>query len=290
MTSQHVQRNRRTGAAAARVTAFCAGAGTLLAGVALSAPGPAFGATTATVKLAADSLGAAVVFNGGTGNANNLRIVREGLKWAVTDVVPISASAGCVSATPTKALCDRTLAGREVLRVSAQLGDLADVASVEGRFSGQVLGQDGDDFLFAGQGDIGGQSRIIYNGGSGSDTVSYRRSPVRVRVTKDDVDNDGLIGSSGIASGDNVRDDVERVLGSDFADEFTGDDKPNSFEAFGGDDTVEPGTNVDRVFGGAGNDTFRLKEGFVDFVDGGAGTDTATVDTFDSLTTIEIVR
>jgi hypothetical protein len=50
------------------------------------------------------------------------------------------------------------------------------------------------------------------------------------------------------------------------------------------------GANVDRADGGAGNDIFRLKEGFVDFVNGGSGTDTATVDSFDSLTTVEIVK
>lgn len=290
MTSQHVQRARHTGKAAARVAALSVGAGVVVAGVALSAPGAAYAATNATVKLGSDSFGAHIAFNGGTGNTNNLRVVREGFKWAVTDVVPITASAGCVSVSSTKALCDQTLAGRDVLRVSVRLGDLADKASVEGRFSGQVFGDAGDDSFIAGQGDVGGQSRITYNGGTGADTASYKRSLVGVRVTKDDLDNDGLLGASGTVSGDNIRDDVETVLGSEFADQLTGDEKPNTFDALGGNDTVDLGTNVDRANGGAGNDTFRLKEGFVDFVDGGAGTDTATVDTFDSLTTVEIVK
>ncbi len=290
MKSQHARRTRRIGAAAVRVAAVSVGAGVIAAGVALATPGAAFAATDATVRLGNDSFGSLIVYNGGTGNANNLRIVAEGVKWAVTDVVPISASGGCVSVTSTKALCDRTAAGRNVLRVHVQLGDLADLASVEGRFTGQVFGDAGDDFMIAGQGDVGGHSRLTYNGGPGSDSVSYKRSPVGVRVTKDDLDNDGLISSFGTASGDNIRDDVEKVLGSEFADELTGDEKPNTFEALGGNDTLDPGANVDRVFGGGGNDTFRLKEGFVDFVDGGIGTDTATVDTFDSLTTVEIVK
>ncbi len=290
MNSQHARRARRIGAAAARVAAVSVGTGVIAAGVALATPGAAFAATNATVKLGSDSFGSLIVYNGGTGNANNLRIVAEGFKWAVTDVVPISASAGCVSVTPTKALCDKTAAGSNVLRVNVRLGDLADLVSVEGRFTGQVFGEAGDDFMIAGQGDVGGHSRLTYNGGLGADSVSYKRSPVGVRVTKDDLNNDGLISSFGTASGDNIRDDVERVLGSESADQLTGDEKPDTFDGLGGNDTIELGANVDRATGGAGNDTFRLKEGFVDFVDGGSGTDTATADSFDSLTTVEIVK
>ncbi len=287
MNSQHARRARRIGAAAARVAAVSVGTGVIAAGVALATPGAAFAATNATVKLGSDSFGSLIVYNGGTGNANNLRIVAEGFKWAVTDVVPISATGGCVSVTPTKALCDKVFSGRDVLRVHVQLGDLADLASVEGRFSGNVFGEAGDDFMIAGQGDVGGHSRLIYNGGLGFDSVSYRRSPVAVKVTMDDQNNDGLIGSFGTTSGDNIRDDVEQVFGSESGDQFFGDDKPNRFSGFGGNDTIDPGTNVDRVDGGAGNDTFRLQDGFVDFAVGGLGTDTATTkDSFDSLTTI----
>jgi hypothetical protein len=290
MKSQHARRMRRIGAATVRVAAVSVGTGVIAAGAALTSPGAAFAATNATVKLGNDSFGSLIIYNGGTGNANNLRIVAEGFKWAVTDIVPISASGGCVSVTSTKALCDKTFAGRDVLRVHVQLGDLADLASVEGRFSGNVFGDAGDDFMIAGQGDVGGHSRITYNGDLGTDTVSYKRSPVGVRVTKDDLNNDGLIGSFGTAGGDNIRDDVEKVLGSEFADQLTGDEKPNTFDGLGGHDTIDLGANVDRASGGAGNDTFRLKEGFVDFVDGSSGTDTATVDRFDSLTTVEIVN
>ncbi len=288
MTSQHARRTRRIGAAAVRVAALVAGAGAVDAGGALAVPGAALAATAATVRLGSDSFGSQIVYNGGIGNANSLRIVAEGFKWAVSDVVPISASGGCVAVSATKALCDRTFSGRDVLRVTVQLGDLADLASVEGRFTGNVFGDAGDDFLIAGQGDAGGQSRLIYNGGLGTDTVSYKRSPVGVRVTKDDLNNDGLISSFGTASGDNIRDDVEKVIGSEFADQLTGDERSNIFDGLGGDDVIDLGAEVDRASGGAGNDTFRLKEGFVDFVDGGSGTDSATVDGFDVLSTVEI--
>jgi|tagenome__1003787_1003787.scaffolds.fasta_scaffold20909233_3 hypothetical protein len=289
MTSQHARGFRRAGAVAARVAAVSLAAGIGAAGLALATPGAALAATPATVKLGNDSFGAGISYNGGAGNANNLRIVREGFKIALTDVVPITASGGCVSVTSTKALCEQTFAGREVRRVFAQLGDLNDRVSVEGRFFGNVFGDAGNDFMLAGQKDCCGDSQLIYNGGPDFDTVSYERAVTAVTVTMDDVNNDGLIKQFG-TSGDNIRDDVEQVFGSAFADKLTGDEKPNRFSGLGGTDTINPGANVDRVNGDTGNDTLLLKDGFVDFVNGGSDTDTATVDTFDSLTSIEITK
>jgi len=288
MTLHHTRTARPTGGAT-RLAGVTIGAAVIAAGLALATPGTAFAATSATVKLTNDSLGSAVSYNGGTGNTNNLRIFREGAKIAVTDVVAITPSGGCVSVTPTKAHCNPVLAGRDVRRVFVQLGDLADTASVEGAFFGQVSGGAGDDFLRAGQGDASGDSAITYSGGPGTDSVSYSRATSGVSVTLDDLGNDGRIGSFGTGR-DNVRDDVERVSGSEFGDRLTGDEQPSQFLGLGGADTIDPGPNVDRVFGASGADTLLLKDGFVDFADGGPGTDTATVDRFDSLTTVEITR
>jgi hypothetical protein len=269
----------------ARLSLLAVGVGA--AGLVLATPGGAQAATPATVKLThSDTFGSGISYNGGTGNANQLRIVREGFKIAVTDVVPITASGGCVSVTSTKALCDQVFTGREVRRVSLSLGDLGDRVSVEGRFFGNVFGDAGNDFMFAGQKDCCGDSQLIYNGGPDFDTVSYERAVTAVSVTMDDVNNDGLIKQFG-TSGDNIRDDVEQVFGSAFADKLTGDEKPNRFSGLGGNDTINPGANVDRVNGDAGTDTLQLKDGFVDFANGGSGTDTATVDTFDSLISVE---
>jgi Ca2+-binding RTX toxin-like protein len=120
--------------------------------------------------------------------------------------------------------------------------------------------------------------------------VSYERAVTAVTVTLDDVNNDGLIGSFGTTSQDNVRDDVEQVFGSAFADKLTGDEKFNSFFGLGGVDTINPGTGSDRVFGDAGNDILQVKDGTDDIVNGGSGTDTATVDPFDELASVEITK
>jgi hypothetical protein len=290
MTSQHVRGRRSTGLVAARVAVVSLVAGLGAAGLALVTPGSAQAATPATVKLgSSDAFGGQITYNGGTGNANNLRIVREGFKIAVTDVVRITASDGCVSVTSTKALCEQRFSGRDVRRVSIQLGDLNDRVSVEGRFVGQILAGAGDDFMLAGQKDCCGDSQIGYSGGQGFDTVSYERAVTAVSVTMDEVNNDGLIKEFG-TSGDDVRDDVEQVFGSAFADKLTGDERFTAFSGLGGADTINPGAGGDRVNGGSGNDTLLLKDGFVDLVDGGSGTDTATLDRFDSPTSVEITK
>ncbi len=288
MTSQNFRRTRRTGLVAARVAALSLAVGVGGAGLAVAVPGTALAATSATVKLAhSDTFGSSVVYNGGTGNASNLRIVREGTKIAVTDVVPIAAGEGCVAATSTRVLCEQRFAGRDVLRVSVQLGDLNDRVSVEGRFVGQILAGAGNDFMFAGQKDCCGDSKLIYNGGSEFDTVSYERAVSAVTVTMDGVNNDGLIQQFG-ASGDDIGDTVEKVFGSAFADKLTGDERFNDFSGLGGNDTITAGAGADKVNGDGGNDTIAVKDGFVDTVNGGSGTDTATVDSTDSLTSVEI--
>ncbi|RAS67201.1 hypothetical protein C8D87_103540 [Lentzea atacamensis] len=274
-----------------RLSRLAACTGVVVAGGMLAVAGSAEAATPATVKLTnSATFGSGIAYDGGTGNANNLRIVREGTKIAVTDAVAITAGEGCASATATKVLCEQRFLGREVRQVTVRLGDLGDRVSVEGRFFGNVFGDAGNDFMLAGQKDCCGDSQIIYNGGKDFDTVSYERAVTAVSVTMDDINNDGLISSFGSTSGDNVRDDVEAVFGSAFADKLTGDEKFNSFFGLGGADTLNPGTGGDRVFGGSENDTLLVKDGTDDIVDGGAGTDTATVDPSDELIGVEITR
>ncbi|WP_112264019.1 calcium-binding protein [Lentzea terrae] len=274
-----------------RLSWLAACTGVVVAGVMPAVASSAQAATPATVKLNnSTTFGSGIAYDGGVGNANNLRIVREGTKISVTDVVAITAGEGCVSATATKVLCEQRFLGREVRQVTVRLGDLGDRVSVEGRFFGNVFGEAGNDLMLAGQKDCCGDSEIIYNGGKDFDTVSYERAVAAVSVTMDDINNDGLINSFGTTSGDNVRDDVEAVSGSAFADKLTGDEKFNSFFGLGGADTINPGTGSDRVFGGSGNDTLLVKDGTDDIVDGGAGTDTATIDPLDELSGVEITK
>jgi hypothetical protein len=194
------------------------------AGLVLATPGSALAATPATVKLTNSAAsGSGTSYDGGTGNASNLRIVREGGKIAVTDVVPVTPAPAAYRSRRRGRCASRPSSAREVRQVSIRLGDLGDRVSVEGRFFGNVFGDAGNDFMYAGQKDCCGDSQLIYNGGPDFDTVSYERAVTAVSVTKDDINNDGLISSFGTTSGDNVRDDVEQVFGSAFADKLTGE-------------------------------------------------------------------
>jgi hypothetical protein len=221
-------RGRTAGRRLVRLSVLAAGIGG--AGLVLATPGSALAATPATVKLTNSAAsGSGTSYDGGTGNASNLRIVREGGKIAVTDVVPVTPAPAAYRSRRRGRCASRPSSAREVRQVSIRLGDLGDRVSVEGRFFGNVFGDAGNDFMYAGQKDCCGDSQLIYNGGPDFDTVSYERAVTAVSVTKDDINNDGLISSFGTTSGDNVRDDVEQVFGSAFADKLTGDEKFNSF-------------------------------------------------------------
>ena len=71
---------------------------------------------------------------------------------------------------------------------------------------------------------------------------------------------------------DRIR-EVENLIGSAFADTFTGDANNNKFEGRGGDDTLAGGAGTNELYGGADDDTFLGGAGNDKF-DGGSGSDT----------------
>ena len=70
-------------------------------------------------------------------------------------------------------------------------------------------------------------------------------------VTIDDVANDGATGY------DNVKSDVENVVGSDEADTLVGNGANNGLDDKGGNDIVVGGAGADAQYGGAGSSTAR---------------------------------
>ena len=110
-----------------------------------------------------------------------------------------------------------------------------------------------------------------FTGGSGRDTVDYSRridsedgTALPVTVTEDGVANDGAAGEL-----DNIRGDVEVILGTGKGDTMVGSAVNNQFVGGGGDDTLAGGGGNDLLDGGAsdaGSDT----------LDGGAGNDVGT--------------
>jgi Ca2+-binding RTX toxin-like protein len=154
-----------------------------------------------------------------------------------------------------------------------------------------IQGNSGNDGISGGaDGDAiyGGTGGDKIYGGSGIDTVSYTSATAGVKVTIDNVQNDG-----NAADGwkDDVRTDVERINGSPYPDSLLGSAGVNHFYGgggadilygYGGNDYLNGGTHADSFYGGTGNDSLSAKDGLRDkVIDGGSGTDSAARDAVD---------
>jgi Ca2+-binding RTX toxin-like protein len=134
-----------------------------------------------------------------------------------------------------------------------------------------VYGGVGDDVLTGGAGDDtmygdvgndtlnGGTSATdadVYNGGAGSDTVTYAARSAAVTVTVGAGANDGEAGET-----DSIAVDVEIVRGGTGDDSFTGEAGNQTFYGGAGNDTflmgllASTGAGDDTVYGEAGTDT-----------------------------------
>jgi hypothetical protein len=143
-----------------------------------------------------------------------------------------------------------------------------------------IFGLDGNDVINGGAGnddiDGGGGSDDIH-GGPGIDAVLYGDRTGPVKVTLDNVRNDGQGGD------DNVHSDIEQIYGGMAGDQLVGDDQPNLIDGGPGNDTIVGGGGADRLYGGPGNDTINSFDGTADIVNCGPGTDTVMADPDDVL-------
>ena len=111
-----------------------------------------------------------------------------------------------------------------------------------------------------------------YIGGDGFDKLSFFPTVnAGVHVTLDNAYDDGFGGN------DNVRTDVEHVVGTGFADSLAGSSGPNRLDGTVGNDWINGAGGADTLLGGSGNDTIFGGAGF-DSIDGGSGTDTCYVE------------
>lgn len=122
----------------------------------------------------------------------------------------------------------------------------------------------------------GGGGPDVLRGGDGKDTASYVTRSGSVIVTLDDAANDGQAGEQ-----DNVRADVERVVGGSAGDTLTGSDGADTLDGGGGPDTLTGGDAADTLNGGEGDDAIEARDGQADTVTCGSGSDTAVADATD---------
>ena len=148
--------------------------------------------------------------------------------------------------------------------------------------------------LYGGQGQdtlLGGKEASILSGGDGADVI---RSGMTFHYTHPDKAGDEIYGgkSNDHIVGGNANDDIyggtgkDTILGKDGADLIKGGNDADSIDggngvdtiyggnAYGGsgNDTLEGGSTMDRLFGGKDNDTLTGMDG-ADYLDGGSGND-----------------
>lgn len=155
-------------------------------------------------------------------------------------------------------------------------GDGNDV--ITGNALNNVLtGGDGNDTLTGGLGNdtfmegSASNGNDTFHGGAGIDTVDYSGRSNDLTVTMDGVAaNDGESGET-----DDVKADVENLVGGDGNDTITGNALDNFLRGGAGTDEIRGGAGNDVIFGGADNDDLYGDDGD-DTLDGGAGDDDLT--------------
>jgi len=124
-----------------------------------------------------------------------------------------------------------------------------------------VEGDGGNDSLRGSNGDDGlngGLGTDVIRGGTGVDQAWFDYQTLNQSISLDDVANDGTAGE-----GDNVRSDVENVVGGSGNDTITGNAANNSLDGADGNDTIKGMGGNDFLYGGSDSDN----------LDGGDGND-----------------
>ncbi|MDQ3955546.1 MAG: hypothetical protein M3285_08360 [Actinomycetota bacterium] len=165
-----------------------------------------------------------------------------------------------------------------------------------------LSGNIGDDILVGGVGndrldsfEFGGRAEgsDVFRGGSGSDTVfAYGPGPLDLSI--DGVANDQIVGNPGYGI-DNIRLDVENIVGHGDNDTIKGDGDGNrlvgsygndTLVGLGGNDVLLPGAGTDALKGGAGADTGSYTDSLA-AITASLAAGVATGDGQDALTAIE---
>ncbi len=170
------------------------------------------------------------------------------------NVVVYDGDATIVPTAPCTAVSDGGVACNGVSRVVVNGGSRNDEIKVAtGAIPITFNGGDGDDLL------SGSTAADIFNGGTGTDTVSYADRTAAVTASIDGSANDGVSGE-----GDTIATDVESLTGGTGGDTLTGGATAGVLRGGDGNDTLQAGTGGATLDGGLGSDA----------MNGGTGIDT----------------
>jgi Ca2+-binding RTX toxin-like protein len=246
----------------------------LAAVAAVSVPAAAHAATVSVVtldscqgdaaceKASAGSPVAVTTFAARPGEANRVRVSRQGGRFLFTDSgAPLDAKAPCERVATATVRCPVTLGEPGIRGLQVDLGDGGDEVTVVGDpgVETSLTGGAGADVITGGdERDVidGGPGADLLAGGENYDDLSYerRRAPVSVDLAS------GTAGEAG--EGDRVS-GFETVIGG------RGDD---SLRGAGADEVLDGGPGDDALRGGFGADTLFGNVG-ADRLEGGAGDD-----------------
>lgn len=180
---------------------------------------------------------------------------------------------------------DASLFYEEIFTMSEGSSGPPPTTSIDGTSAADTLnGTSGDDFIYGFEGDdtlngnagddmlVGGAGGDEIDGGSGTDFAIYGSSPSAIDVSIDDNNSSNNGATGGDAAGDWF-DNVEGIIGSDFADTLEGDNGSQEILVGGqGDDDIDGRTGDDILSGGAGADTI-FGDNNDDIIFGGDGDD-----------------
>ena len=190
-----------------------------------------------------------------------------------------------------------------ILGQNVPIGALIDAGDGNDSISGSnggdtIVANNGDDYLYGGDGAdnlTGSAGSDTMLGGDGRDVVDYESRTASVTVGLGILADDGEAGEN-----DNVRDDIEIVIGGSGDDDLNANASPSSggfpvaLYGNGGNDSLTGGAASDTLVGGNGDDTmvglggddyfaatFGDGTGDVDDIQGGAGNDVAVANATD---------
>ena len=248
-------------------------------------------ADAATISIRG-GVGGFPLYRAAPGEANDVTVTRSGGSITFVDagVATIThASGGPCAVNGNHATCP----GSEA---QVEAGDLEDTVTLSGAVYGRLYGGEGADTLSAGTagsemtgkggGDVfnggsgadrmyGGGGADVFNGGAGTDTASYEGSNSAETVNVNDLANDGSSDDGPLNARDNVKTDVEEVIGGNGGDTLVGSGGPNTLRGGHGADVLIGGGGNDWLAGGGHDDTLR-GDGGADRMFGDSGTDWAS--------------